>query len=287
MRNLLRLSVVMMITLFFSCKSKTAGEADSKEYDFEMTSAISQEAEGTEKSTMDIQSFYKVKLAGEENGLTVVDLTYKEMVVKMNMMGMNIDVDTHKPFVDSTEGDVNIPEMMARVFYGVKGKTIKLLVDKEGRLNKIEKLDELKQAMTGDTSIPVAYKEAWTMMFDQQFNEENLKNQFQRFFTVVPSDKRKVGGNWVKQTLPQGMIYDSHYTVSGIENDKINLSVEATFHADDPRSGVTGNEKGIMTVQANTGLVTQSNFNSTIDQASTEGKSVMKIATTVSSKPSN
>ncbi|HEX2629457.1 MAG TPA: DUF6263 family protein, partial [Chitinophagaceae bacterium] len=158
--------------------------------------------------------------------------------------------------------------------------------DKEGKLSKIEKLDELKQAVTGDTSIPAAFKEAWTMMFDQQFNEENLKNQFQRFFTVVPSDKRKVGGNWVKQTLPSGMIYDSRYTVSAIDKSTIDLSVEATFRADDPRTGVTGNEKGTMTVQANTGLVTKSNFSSTIDQASTEGKSVMKIATTVNSKPS-
>lgn len=291
MTNLLRLSALMMITLFFSCKSKTTGEANNKEYDFEMKSDISQEIAGTDKSTtdkstMDLQAFYKVKFAGEEKGMTVVDLTYSEMIVKMNMMGMNVNVDTRKAFVDSTENDLNMPEMMARIFYGVKGKTIKLLVNKEGELTRIDKLEEFKQAVIGDTSIPSAFKEAWTMMFEQQFSEENLKNQFQRFFIAVPADKRKVGGNWVKQTLPAGLTYDSHYTVSSIEKDQANLSVEATFRADDVSTGVTGNEKGTMTVQMNTGLVTQSNFTSTIDQKNTEGSLVMKIATTVSSKPS-
>lgn len=284
MRNLLQLSVLVISTLFFSCKSKT--ETGNKEYDFEMTSVIIQEADSADKSTMDIQSFYKVKLAGEEKGLTVVELTYSEMLVRMSMMGMNVDVDTRKPFVDSTEDDVNMPEMMARIFYGVKGKTITLLVDKEGNLAKIEGLDSLKSAVVNDAGIPPAFSEAWTMMFDQQFNEENLKNQFQRFFIVVPSDKRKVGGNWVRQTLPAGMTWDTHYTVSAIEKDQVNLLVESTFRADDVSSGVTGNEKGTMTAQANTGLVTQSDITSTINTANAEGNMVMKISTKVNSKPS-
>jgi hypothetical protein len=214
----------------------------------------------------------------------LIETTYKDMKIDMNMGESNVHIDTRKPFSDSTVDDADVNEVIARLFYAMKGKTMTLEVDKEGKIVAVHGLDSLKKQVTEAMQLPESYKEVAMGTFDQQFNEANIKGQLQYFFVIVPADKRKEGGNWVAQSSMLGLTYDRRHTVTSIDKDKIVLKLNASFRSDDVTMGVTGEESGTIQLDAKTGLVTNSDFISKSEQPGGEvGKIKMETVVKVES----
>src|SRR5687767_6665710 len=65
-------------------------------YDYEMQMEMDQRMMSRE-SKMNISSYHTVDVVGEDDSSKTIVISYKSFKMKMDMMGMNIDVDSEKP----------------------------------------------------------------------------------------------------------------------------------------------------------------------------------------------
>jgi hypothetical protein len=275
----------LVVICLLSCKSGSKEKVTGSRYNFSMISAITQQA-GEEKRVINIESAYQLRVDIQDDGSMLIETTYKDMKIDMDMGEQSVHIDTRQPFNDSTIDDADVSEVIMRLFYAMKGKSITLEVDKEGKIVAVQGLDSLKKQVTAAMQLPESFKEVALGTFDQQFNEANIKGQLQYFFVIVPEDKRKEGGNWVTQSSMYGLTYDRRHTVTSIDKDKIALKLNATYRSDDVNMGVAGEESGTIQLDARTGLVTSSDFISKSEQPGGEiGKIKMETVVKVESHP--
>src|SRR5262245_7742333 len=97
-----------------ACKSGSKDKADSERHDFSMVSTITQ-AFGEEKRTIGLESSYQLKVDPKNDGSMLIETTYKDMKVDMDMGESKIHVDTRQPFSDSTADDADVSEVITRL----------------------------------------------------------------------------------------------------------------------------------------------------------------------------
>jgi hypothetical protein len=251
-----------------------------KVYDFTMESKLQQREGDSIGATIDLQTFYSMKLVSAEKGLNNIEVTYNDMIIDINNPQMPIKVDTRNQLIKTLGVAIDAPQIITRMFYAMKGKTLHLVVKDDGTVIGLTGTKEVADAVIKDMDLPEEYKETAMLTFSQQFNDENIKSQMQRVYFMFPGTSVKKGQTWDKEVKASGMLYRNHYTVKSIEGDAITIELSSSFTSEDKATGIDGTEKGEISIDKKSGMITQSILTGDTRQ---EGGSIHAV-TTITSK---
>ncbi len=250
-----------------------------KGYDYEMTTSMDMEVMG-QKVNNDMNVYYSMTVDDDTSGLKSITATYERVKMNMGVMGFTINVDTDKPVVkeDTTEIGKGLG-MITKLFSSMKGRQIHMKVDAEGKVKEITGVKEMATGILdsmGD-ELPENAKDEMQKTFDKQFNENDIRSQFERVLYIFPNKEVKVGDSWEKNTNVSGQVpakYNSTYTVKEIEGDMVTLNEKSIVEANDDKAKVTGKVTGTIIVDSRNGLVVNSDQEMNMNVKSPEGMSM-------------
>jgi hypothetical protein len=266
---------IMMITAgiisLSSCQSsKTAASGKmlkfnlekGKGYDYEMVVDMDMKMEGqTSKVTVD--GDYSMKIVDENAGVKTVATTYNSVKMSMNVMGMNIEMDSNKP----VEGDVDMKKnpmgAMNKIMAGLINKPFMVKVNEEGDVLEVTGFDKIVSDMIDSLGLEEQQKEMAKASMKDQFNDQSMKDNFAQMFTIFPNKEVKVGDSWKKthSTVGKmGAVYNTTYTVKDIDGDHVTLRTDTKINSDKEGAEIDGTQTGNIIVDSKTGLMINSEF---------------------------
>ncbi|MBL7746498.1 MAG: hypothetical protein JNM19_03675, partial [Chitinophagaceae bacterium] len=198
---------------------------------------------------------------GDDGNTKTITTTYDRFKMKMLVAGVNIEVDSDQPIKADDADDKSMSAQLSKVtglLGAIKGRQFVMKVNAEGKVEEVSGFEGMAEAIAD--SLQLNEKERAKMMsgFNQQFNEKEMKGQFERVLYIFPNKEVKVGDSWEKTTSAGkqmgGGTYTSTYTVKDIEGEMVTLEEKSKINAASG-DGVSGNISGILTVDSKTGLV--------------------------------
>ena len=149
-------------------------------------------------------------------------------------------------------------KMMNSILGAIKGRKFTMKVNAEGRIEEVTGLAGMAQAIVDSAGVDEKMKDMMKQQFDKQFNEKNIKEQFERVLYIFPNKEVKVGDSWQKTTTPGGPLavkYTSTNKVTDIEGDMVTLEENSKIEGLSADMNMKGNITGSMTVDSRSGLV--------------------------------
>jgi hypothetical protein len=262
---------IMASLLFLLSSCTSTGKNDTaifhfnlkkgKVYDYNMDFDMEQEMQGQKVNTK-MESEYSIEVTDDDGNLKTLKATYERIALNVSLPGRNIQADSDK--IDTVNKEaVNEPgHLMNAMFGALKGKSFFVKVDKEGKVTEVNGMNEIAQSMISGLNIKEELKPMAQQAFSQQFNEQNIKDMFSQSFNIFPNKPVKIGDTWEKKVngsaaMPINMT--TVYKVQSIDGNMVTLNTNSKmdFTGD---SKMSGNQTGIMKVDASSGLVTKGNF---------------------------
>lgn len=257
-----------------------------KGYDYEMTMNMDQEIMG-QKMKMDMLTYYSMDVVEDDGAIKTVTSTYDRFKMNMNIAGIDMVIDSDKP-VSSIDATGNDPmKMMNKILGAIKGRQFTMKVNAEGKVLEVEGFENMAQSIIDSLDIGVEMREQMIQQFDKQFNEQSVKDQFERILYIFPNKEIKVGDSWEKKSSSLGIakgLYNSVYTVTDIEGDMVTLDEKSTIKSDDEGAKMNGKVSSKIIVDSKTGLIVSADMDMTITTQA-EGQSFdIKAKTNIKGK---
>jgi len=262
----------IMVAAIYSCKNSktTTGKVlkfnleKGKGYDYEILWDLDQQMMGHDNK-ISILGGYTINVTDEKENIRTLTAVYKNFKMYMNIMGVEINIDTDKPSepMDEAEIKANPLGMMDRVFAGIKGKEFTMKVDEEGKVLEVSGFDQIINGMTDSIAMDEDTKMQVRVSLQDQFNEQAVKDQFAQVFTIFPNKEIKVGDSWDKSFQMGGRMpakYKTKYTVKEIEGDHVSLSAQTNIGSGSTDMEIKGTQNGSLLVDSKTGLVINAEF---------------------------
>ncbi|MEO7394490.1 MAG: DUF6263 family protein, partial [Chitinophagaceae bacterium] len=228
-----------------------------KGYDYEMIINMDQDVMG-QAMRMDMSTYYSMDVLEDDGTTKTIASTFDRFKMDMGVGGMNIKVDSDNP-VPEMGGKDDPMKVLNSLLGAVKGRKFTLKVNAEGDVLEVTGLKDMAQSITDSmTYLDEKQKQEMMSKFSQQFNDQNIKDQFERVLYIFPNKEVKVGDSWKKTTKPGGMMggqYNSTYTVKEIEGDMVILEEISTVEGIAEGTKMSGNINGTMIVDSKSGLV--------------------------------
>lgn len=296
------LYLLLLSVLFFgqvaieSCQSAKTSTASKmlkfnfekgKGYDYEMTMNMDQEIMG-QKMTMDMLTYYSMDVVEDDGDIKTVTSTYDRFKMDMSVAGMNIEVDSDKPLssLDKDDEGDNPMKMLNKLLSAIKGRKVTMKINAEGKVLEVIGFEDMAKSIVDSMGIDGEESQQMIRQFDKQFNEESMKDQFERILYIFPNKEIKVGDSWEKQTSSVGIgkgKYNSTYTVTDIEGDMVTLDEKSTIKADDGAK-MNGKILSKLIVDSKSGLVVSADMDMTVTTKA-EGQSFdLKAKTKIKGK---
>lgn len=259
-----------------------------KGYDYEMTMNMEQEIMG-QKMKMDMLTYYSMDVMEDDGAIKTVTSTYDRFKMDMNVAGMNIEVDSDKPLSSlGTDDEGNDPMKMLNGLLGaIKGRKVTMKINAEGKVLEVIGFEDMAKSIVDSLGIEGEQSQQMIRQFDKQFNEESMKEQFERILYIFPNKEIKVGDSWEKKSSSFGIAKgenNSVYTVTDIEGDMVTLDEKTTIKANDDAAKMNGKILSKLIVDSKTGLVVSADMDMTITTQA-EGKSFdLKAKTKIKGK---
>jgi hypothetical protein len=260
-----------------------------KGYDYEMTMSIDQEIEG-QAIKMDGNYYYSMYVQDDENGVKNIISTIDRFLMKVDAGVFNIDIDTDKPMppMGDMEDDKDPAKLLNGIFGAIKGQQFRMKVNPEGKVLEISGFEDMAAKIFDSLGLEQQEKVMAMAQFNQQFNGDKMKSQFERAWYIFPNKEVKVGDSWKKSTAMdagemQGK-YNSTFKVTDIEGDMVTLEENSVIESDQPDTGTSGSVKGTIVVDSRIGLVVTADQDFTITTKAA-GKTIdMKMKTKIKGK---
>ncbi len=292
-------SVVTMITIQSCQSSKSATAAKmlkfdfekGKGYDYEMTTKTDQEIMG-QSIRMDMSAYYSMDVSEDDGKMKTILTSIDRFKMKMGVMGLNIDVDTDKPVtgLGKTDDGEDPMKVMNSLFAAIKGQKFTMKVNAEGKVQEVTGFENMANTIVEAMGVEGSKKEEMIKKFDEQFNAEKMKEQFERTWYIFPDKEVKVGDSWQKDTKTGGKMggkYRSTYKVKEIEGDMVTLDETTKINSDDEDGNVSGEITGTLIIDSRVGLVVSGEQEMKL-KTSLEGMSFeIKGKTKIKGKPRN
>lgn len=263
-----------------------------KGYDYEMIMNMDQEIMG-QKMKMDMNIYYSLNVTESDGDTKTITSTYDRFKMSMamgNMMNLDVDTDNPMPTSAGTDPDKDPLKLVNRMFSAIKGKQFVLKVNGEGKVLEVTGMRELAQSIMdsmGSMGDDPEMKAKMKQSFDKQFNEADIKSQFERVLYIFPNKEVKVGDTWEKSTSMGAQTpanYKSTYTVKDIEGDMVTLDEKSTIVGNNEGVDMDGKVKGTLVVDSRSGLVVSADQDMDIT-TKTEGQTfTIKAKTKVKGK---
>jgi Family of unknown function (DUF6263) len=229
-----------------------------KGYDYEMIINMDQDVMG-QPMQMDMTNYYSMDVVADDGTMKTITTTYDRFKMNMKVAGMNIDVDSDKPLLESGDGDEKDPmKMVNRLFGAIKGKKFTMKVNAEGKVEEVTGFKEMAQSIVDSMGADEEMKQQMEQQFNKQFNDQTMKDQFERFLYIFPNKDVKVGDSWQKTTTPGGAMggkYSSTYTVSEIEGDMVTVDEKSKIDGTSAGMNMKGDITGTLVIDSKSGLV--------------------------------
>lgn len=260
-----------------------------KGYDYEMTMNMDQEIMG-QKMEMDMSTYYSMDVIEDDGDVKTITSTYDRFKMNMGVAGMNIEVDSDKPLPSfGTDEDGNDPMKMLNGLLGaIKGRQFTMKINAEGKVLEVLGFEEMAKSIVDSLGVGGAKGQQMIEQFNQQFNEESIKDQFERVLYIFPNKEIKVGDSWEKKSSSLGGVakgeYNSIYTVTDIEGDMVTLDEKSTIKTNEEDAKMSGKILSKLIVDSKTGLVVSADMDMTITTQA-EGQSFdLKAKTKIKGK---
>lgn len=235
-----------------------------KEYAYEFAWNMDQQVMGQDHK-INITTDYSLKVIDDKNGIKTLRVTYNTFKMYMNIMGLEINVDTDKSPepVNEAEMKANPLAMMDRVFAGIKGNEFVMTVGEDGKVLEVRGFDEIINTMIDSIAVGEDSKLQMKASLKDQFNEQAIKDQFAQVFSIFPGKEIKIGDNWEKNIQMGGRMpaqYKTTYTVKQIDGDHIMLTAQTAIGSGRKDMEIKGSQHGNLLVDSKTGLVVNAEF---------------------------
>lgn len=266
-----------------SAKSSTASKMlhfnfeKGKAYDYEMIINMDQEIGGN-KSQIDVTSYYSMDVTDDDGATKTLTTTYERLKMNMSLMGFNIEVDTDKPLPDFNTGDEKEKgmKMLSAVMGAIRGQKFQMKVNNEGKILEVTGFNDMANRLADSMDLDENAKQEMIKGFSQQFNDQNVRDQFERMLYIFPNKEVKVGDTWQKTSTPAGPMagtYNSTYTVTEIEGDMVTLSEKSEISSKTEGMDMKGTGTGTMVIDSRSGLIVSGDQDLTL----TAGKGDMNM----------
>jgi len=265
------------ITTIHSCNnSKTPGgkvlkfdPAKGETFDYEIAWDMDQRMMEQDHK-INITSGYTMEVIDDKENIKTLRTAYKNFKMYMNIMGMEINVDTDKPSEPMNEEDLkaNPLGMMDRVFAGIKGKEFIMKIDEEGKVLAVNGFEQIINGMIDSLGLGDDIKMQMRASLKDQFNEQSVKDQFAQVFGIFPNKEVKVGDSWEKSQQMGGRMpakYTTKYAVKEIDGDHVTLTAQTNIGSANSEMEIKGAQNGSLLVDSKTGLVINAEFTQDIE----------------------
>jgi hypothetical protein len=287
--NFLLIIPVTIIAAIVVTSCQTTGKASSaskmlkfnfekgKDYDYEMISSVDQEIMG-HTMQMDISAYYSMDVTEDNGNTKTITTSIDRFKMNMEVGGMNLEVDTDKPVTDDNDssGKKNPLKMVDRIFNAIKGQHFSMKVDAEGKVLEVTGFENMAQSLVDSMGLDEEHSKEMIQKFNQQFNGDQMKEQFERTWYIFPNKEVKVGDTWQKKSETGGMMggkYNSTYKVTEIEGDMVTLEETTKIESDNKGAKMNGEVKGTLVVDSRVGLVVKADQDMTM-KTEAGGKSI-------------
>lgn len=234
-----------------------------KGYDYEMIMNMDQEIM-SQKMKMDMTTYYSMDVVEDDGAIKTVVSTYDRFKMDMNVAGIEMVIDSDKP----VSGDGTDPmKMMNKILGAIKGRQFTMKINAEGKVLEVIGFENMAQSIIDSIDISGEMKNQMIQQFDKQFNEQSVKDQFERVLYIFPNKEIKIGDTWEKKTSSVGLTggnYTSVYTVTDIEGDMVTLDEKSIIKADEEGVKMNGKVLGKLIVDSKSGLVVSADMDMTI-----------------------
>jgi hypothetical protein len=250
-----------------------------KSYDYDMITDFEQEVMG-QKQQVSVTAQYGMQVKDQSDSAVSIKTVFNAFKMNLDMMGMSLEVDTEKPLPQDTSAEMNPLSMLNKMFHAIKGQEFEMVVTKEGKVLAVNGLEKIAENILSSVDMGEEFKQGMDASFKQQFNDAQMKEQFERAFFIFPNKEVKVGDSWTKEhAAPGGSSamggFKTTYTVSEIEGDMVDLDVKSDFSGMESQGSVKGSQSGTMTVDSRSGLIMSSDLD--IEMEASEGGQSMKM----------
>ena len=277
MKKIILLPAIIMLLIAVasvqSCKNADASAGSvlkfnlekDKQYEYEIIWDMDQKVMDKD-SKINLLAGYSFEVIDEKDKIKTLKGVYKNFKLYMKIMDMEMDIDTEKP-VDNVSGDDQMA-IMKKLFTGIKGKTFTMKVDEEGNVLSVSGFDEIINSMLDSAGVNEDMKLQMKVSLGDQFNEQELKNQFAQVFMIFPNKSVKPGDSWKKDYRMGGKMpanFSTTYTVKKIEAEQVTLDAKTIIGSAGGEMEVTGTQTGTLLVDSRNGLVTNAEFSQDMD----------------------
>ncbi len=279
-----------------SCQTTKSGTASKmlkfgfekgKGYDYEMIINTDQQVEG-QTIPLDMTSYYSMDVTEDDGDTKTIATTFERFKTSTSIMGFNLEIDTDKPLPDLGMSEVKDALKMVNGLLGaVKGRKFSMRVNSEGKVTEVFGFKEMATAIADSFHLSEKDRTQMITVFNEQFSDDKVKSQFERFLYIFPNKEVKVGDSWQKTSSGAGPMpgaYNSTYAVKEIEGDMVTLEEKTKISSNKADLKVEGEIEGELVVDSKTGLVVNADQDMSMTTTH-EGKTVvMKGKTKVKGK---
>jgi hypothetical protein len=268
------LAVVFTATGILSCKSASEAAGGKvlkfnlekgKGYNYEMVWDMDTKAMGQE-SKISVDAQYAMEIKDDDGKIKTVETVYKSIKMGMNVMGMQLDMNSDKPINDGN-AEKNPLIMMNKIISGITNKPFLAKVDAEGNVLEVTGFDKIVNGMIDSMGLDPQLKAQVEVSMKEQFNEQTIKDNFAQLFTIFPNKEVKKGDSWEKSHSTGGRLgakFNTTYTVKDIDGDFITLTAKSNISSADKDTNIEGVQTGNIIVDSKTGLMVNAEFNQDI-----------------------
>lgn len=237
-------------------------------YDYEMIWDMNQEVMGQDLK-INVSAGYSIDILDDDGNTKTMSAVYNAFKMNMQVMGMEINVDTNQPAPQLDTSDMKgnpaaMSAMMNKLFSGIKGKKFTMKVNKEGEVIEVLGFDKIAEAMADSMGLPEEGREKMKEMAAQRFNGDDIKKNFSQLFYIFPNKEVKIGDSWEKDfQIGSGEMpakYNTTYTVKDIEGDIITLNAKTDIESGSEAIKIKGEQTGKLLVDSKSGLVLNADF---------------------------
>lgn len=263
---------LIVVTGLQSCKNTdTPGGSEfkfnlekNKQYDYDLAWYTDQELMDR-NDRINWLTGYTLEVMEEKDKIKTLRVVYNSFRLYMKIMDFEMDIDSNKPVDSAGIGEDNA---MKNAFIKIVGKSFSIKVDEEGNVLSVNGFEEIIKDIIDAAGVNEDMKLQMRMSLQDQFNEQELKDQFAPIFMIFPNKAVKPGDSWQKNYRKSGKIpadFSTTYTVSKIENGQVTLGAKAIITSAGDEMEIKGEQTGTLLVDSKTGMVVSAEFKQGMD----------------------
>lgn len=216
-------------------------------------------------TTVTVYGTYSMNVSGDDGQVKTLTAMYKNIRMKMKVMQMTLEMDSDKPDapVDTTIMKANPLAGMNKMLAALTGKPFTMKVDAEGNVLELTGFDAVIKDMVAAMEIDEERKQKALASMKDQFNEQELKDQFAQIFTIFPNKEVKVGDSWEKRFTAGGKMkanFITTYTVKEIDGELVTLKTKSRIEPVAGELEISGEQTGDVIINSKTGLIVNAKY---------------------------